>query len=306
MTGSLGAAAVARFGEDGFLFPHRVVASEEAARVASQVLAFAHSDIPRHYPDPQNQLYLLKAHLLFDWADRLSRDARLLDAVESLIGPDILLWSSGVFWKSPRSGSFVSWHQDATNYALDRTEGVVRAWLSLTPATLANGTMRFMRGGHRLGQVTHVDRMRDGELLSRGETMQADIDEATTVPVIVDAGEVSFHHLHAPHASGANASDLPRVNYVMTFLAPEVRPLRGPDSAMRVRGEDVYRHFIDEPRPQQFLGEAALQGHQRFIGMRYPILFRGTQPPPVPVHDPRVWSAARAAASAPTVRISRS
>ena len=184
LSGALGAAAVARFRDDGFFFPRRVLAPWDAARVVDEVLGFEAGDIPRAYPDPQNQLYLLKAHLLFDWADRISHESALLDAVESLIGPDILLWSSGVFWKAPRSGSFVSWHQDSTHYELDRTDEVVRAWLSLTPATRANGTMRFLRGGHRQGQFAHTDRMTEGELLSRGETMDRPIDEAQTVPIL--------------------------------------------------------------------------------------------------------------------------
>ncbi|MFN0164604.1 MAG: phytanoyl-CoA dioxygenase family protein [Burkholderiales bacterium] len=292
MPATLARPAVEAFRRDGYLFPHRVVAPEVAAQVARAVLAFAAGGVPKHYPDPQNQLYLLKAHLLFDWADRLSHEAALLDAIESLIGPDILLWSSGVFWKSPHSGSYVSWHQDATNYELDDADHVVRAWLSLTPSSEANGTMKFLPGGHRLGAIAHVDRMAEGELLSRGETIDLAIDESRAVPVVVDAGEVSFHHLHTPHASGPNGSEHPRVNYVMTFIAPRVKPRVGPDSAQLVRGSDKFGHFEHEPRPTRFYGDEALQVHQRYMAMRYPILFRGARPPPLPQHAAVDWSGA--------------
>lgn len=280
----LGRQAVASYRRDGFYFPHPVLHADDAARIARQIMAFAAGDTPRHYPDPQNQLYLLKAHLLFDWADRLSREEALLDAVQCLIGPDILLWSSGVFWKAPYSGAFVSWHQDATNYELEGADEVVRAWLSLTPATEANGTMRYLPGGHRLGPVRHVDRKADGELLSRGETMDMIVDADKSVPVLIGAGEASFHHLHTPHASGPNASDTPRVNYVMTFVSPRVKPRIGPDSALLVRGSDPFGHFEHEPRPTEFFGAEALRAHQRYMAIRFPILFRGTRPPPVPDH----------------------
>lgn len=291
MAGVLPEDAVRRFREQGFVFPYRLMPREQALGVAERVMAFAGSDVPARYPDPQNQLYLLKAHLLFAWADEICHDARLLDAVESLIGPDLMVWSSGVFWKGPRSGSYVSWHQDSTNFELDDAEGVVRAWVALTPATLANGTMHFLPGAHGLGQVRHVDRKAPGELLSRGETIDLEIDEGRTVPVIIDAGEVSFHHLHTPHRSGPNGSDGPRVNYVITYLSPRVAPRVGPDSAMLVRGQDRFGHFQPEPRPRTELDPEAMRAHRHFMTMRYAILFRGTTAPPPPPHpiDPGSW-----------------
>lgn len=291
MSQALGPPAIESFRRNGFHFPHTVLSPEEAEGVARRLMAFAAGPIPKHYPDPQNQIYLLKAYLLFEWADRLSHEPALLDAVECLIGPDILLWSSGVFWKLPRSGSFVSWHQDATNYELDGADGAVRAWLALTPATLANGTMKFLPGGHRLGPVAHVDRKAEGELLSRGETMDLAVDDSLSAPVVIGPGEVSFHHLHTPHSSGPNASGSPRVNYVMTFVAPQVRPRVGPDSAMLVRGSDRFGHFVPEPRIRDFYSAEALRLHQRFMAMRYQILFRGARsPPPVPDHPAAAWA----------------
>jgi len=284
MTASLSDEAVRSYRENGFWFPYRLMARERALAIAERFIAFTQSEQARRYSDPQNQLYLLKAHLLFKWADENCHDPGLLDAVESLIGPDIMVWSSGLFWKGPRSGSYVSWHQDSTNFELDDPEGVVRAWISLTPATLENGTMHFLPGEHRRGQIPHKDMKAEGELLSRGETIDLEIDDSKTVPVIVDAGEVSFHHLHAPHGSGPNNSDSPRVNHVVTFISPKVRPLRGPDSALLVRGHDPYGHFEHEPRPAADFDPDAMRAHRRAMVMRNAILYRGTTPPEPPNH----------------------
>lgn len=285
MTGSLSADAVAAYQRDGFFFPHRIMPPEEALRIGRDFLAFTQSDTPKRYARPQDQLYLLKAHLLFTWADRITQSPALLDAVESLIGPDIMVWSSGVFWKAPHSGAYVSWHQDSTNFELDDASRVVRAWVALTPATLANGTMRFAPGQHRLGQIPHKDRKAEGELLSRGETIDLAIDEAQTVPALIDAGEVSFHHLHTPHGSGPNASDHPRVNHVITYVAPSVRPLRGEDSAVLARGRDRFGHFAHEPRPQADMDEAALAAHEKAMALRNAIIYRGSPLPPAPDHE---------------------
>jgi non-haem Fe2+, alpha-ketoglutarate-dependent halogenase len=110
MSGGLSPDAVAAFRDRGFYFPWRIMPRERALATAERIMAFAQSDVPKRYQDPQNQLYLLKAHLLFKWADDIAHDEGLLDAVESLIGPDIMIWSSGVFWKGARSGNYVSWH----------------------------------------------------------------------------------------------------------------------------------------------------------------------------------------------------
>lgn len=282
--GTLGADAIAAYHRDGFSFPHRVLPRERALATAERFMAFTASDVPRRYQDPMNQLYLLKAHLLFDWADAICHDPGLLDAVAGLIGPDVMVWSSGVFWKAARSGAHVSWHQDSTNFELDDPSGVVRAWVALTPATLASGTMHFLPGAHRQGQIRHVDRKSGGELLSRGETIELEIDARATVPVLIDAGEVSFHHLHTPHGSGPNASDAPRVNYVITYIAPHVRPRVGPDSAVLARGVDRFGHFEHEPRPKADMDPDAMRAHRRFMSMRHAILFRGATPPPPPPH----------------------
>jgi hypothetical protein len=284
MAGSLSADAVAAYRRDGFFFPHRIMPAAEALGIGEAFMAFAQGPVPRRYGDPQHQLFLLKAHLLFTWADRIVHDAGLLDAVESLIGPDIMVWSSGVFWKAPHSGAYVSWHQDSTNFELDDAEKVVRAWVALTPATLANGTMRFLPGRHHGGQIQHHDLKAEGELLSRGETIDLAIDEAATVAVEIDAGEVSFHHLHTPHGSGPNASDMPRCNHVITFVAPSVRPTGGRDSAQLARGRDRFGHFAHEPRPKADMDAEACAAHEAAMAMRNAIIYRGAALPPAPNH----------------------
>jgi non-haem Fe2+, alpha-ketoglutarate-dependent halogenase len=284
MSGVLPDTAVSSFRENGFFFPHRLMPREEALAIADRFLAFTQGEVARRYADPQNQLYLLKAHLLFKWADEICCHPALLDAVESFLGPDVMVWSSGVFWKGPRSGAYVSWHQDSTNFELDDPEGAVRAWVALTPATLENGTMHFLPGGHKLGQVPHRDLKREGELLSRGETIDVAIDQSSTVPVLIDAGEVSFHHLHAPHGSGPNASDRARVNYVVTYISPRVAPRVGPDSALLARGEDRYGHFELEPRPRTDFDAGAMRAHEKYLVMRNAILYRGAALPPPPAH----------------------
>jgi Phytanoyl-CoA dioxygenase (PhyH) len=283
MTGALPAETLERYRRDGFYFPYRVMSGAKAAELAGRFVAFERSPRARQYDDLVNQVYLLKPYLLFTWVDEITHMPAILDAVEGFVGPDLLLWSAGLFTKPPQSPAFVSWHQDATNYELDRVERVVRVWVALTPTTLENGTMRYAPGVHRRGQLEHLDTVQADGLLSRGETIAAAIDEATAVPVLLQAGEAAFHHLHTPHASGPNRTERPRINLVITYLAPEVRPNGGRDSAMLVRGQDRFGHFEPEPRPEADFAPAALAAHARAMALRNAIIFRNAEKVPAAV-----------------------
>jgi len=120
-------------------------------------------------------------------------------------------------------------------------------------------------------------------LLSRGETIARAIDETSSIPVLLEAGEAAFHHLHTPHASGPNRTDRPRINLVITYLAPEVRPKGGRDSAMLVRGRDRFGHFEPETRPEADFAPAACAAHARAMAMRNAIIFRNAAKVPAAV-----------------------
>src|SRR4051794_7338454 len=106
--GRLSGAAIEHYREHGYYAPIRVMPADEAARVRAHLEAHeaTHGVLKgsmRH-----------KSHLLFTWLDKLIRHHAILDAVEDVIGPDILCWSSSFFIKEAHDPGFVSWHQDLT------------------------------------------------------------------------------------------------------------------------------------------------------------------------------------------------
>ena len=64
-----------------------------------------------------------------EWAADLVRIPRVLDAVEDLIGPDILIFNATFFIKNPGTDQITAWHQDATYFGMQPYEhdGVDRA-----------------------------------------------------------------------------------------------------------------------------------------------------------------------------------
>ena len=182
---------------DGYYFPIPVLSADEARACRRRLEAFEseHQGLPDRYR--------FKTYLVWTWLDRLIRHPRILDAVEAVIGPNILCWSTD-FIKEPPDPGFVSWHQDSTYWGLQPPE-VVTAWLGLTGSTDENGCVRVVPGSHLHGQVTHHDTFGEDNLLSRGQEVMVEVDESGGVDLRLSAGEISLHHILVVHGSRPNA-----------------------------------------------------------------------------------------------------
>ncbi len=198
------------------------------------------------------------AHVLFRFAYEIVTSAAVLDPVEAVLGPDILLWGSTFFIKEPQTPSYVSWHQDLRYWGLEDS-AEVSAWLAISPVTEANGCMRFVPGSHKLDILPHNDSFDDANFLTRGQ--EAQFDEAAAEKVLVELapGQMSLHHGKLLHASGPNVSDDRRIGFTMNFIRPSARQVvASKDFAMLVRGEDRYGNFELIPAPDADLSETAL------------------------------------------------
>lgn len=262
--------AIAQYERDGYYFPVRVLSHEEAREQRERL-----ERVERDLGGPLRGVYRVKPHLLFTWLADLVRHPALLDAVEDVLGPDILCWNSSFFTKEARSPGFVSWHQDATYWGLSEPD-VVTAWVAFTESSFANGNMRVVPGSHRR-LVPHVDTFHPDNLLSRGQEITVEVDERTAADIVLAPGEMSLHHVLIVHGSGANPSADRRIGYAIRYVPTRVRQTAGPrDSATLVRGTDVFGHFEPEPRPDRDLDPAMLDLHARISQQQAQILYRGT------------------------------
>jgi len=255
----LGVEQAKLYERDGYLFPISVFTSGEATAVGEEVLGVAAAGLSAH-PAPWTQ----KAYLLMPSLDALIRDSRLTDAVAGIVGDDILALSADLFIKPAGSKGHITWHQDVNYWQLEPLD-VLTAWIALTPATVANGCMRYFAGGHR-NRLHHVERPNTDNMLTRGQEIAVAIDENAATPVELEPGQVSFHHALAPHASGPNTTDAPRIGFAVRFAPTSVKQLAGPPiSARLVRGSDRYGHFALENGPDAALSPLALAEHRRAL-----------------------------------------
>lgn len=178
-------------------------------------------------------------HLFFRWVWDLSTHQRLLDCLEQLLGPDILLKSTRVFYKHAKSASYVGWHQDGITERLE--DGRAPAvWLGLTAATVENGCLRVVPRSHRLGLLRHesspdLPPLPDaapaaqvpswsgayGDELS-GRITRVPTDVNSRFDLVMRPGEMSIHHPVILHGSNANVSTAPRIGLSASYSAPEL------------------------------------------------------------------------------------
>lgn len=273
MTGSaLGVNEIADFERTGIRFPVRVMSEAEALGLRRELEA-----LERREGGELSKRTNRKPHLLLTSLAALVRDARILDVVESLIGPNILCWGSDFFIKNPGDGKIVSWHQDSTYWGLSPPQ-IVTAWIALAPSTAESGCLRVIPGSHTRDQLPHRDSYAANNLLSRGQEVAVDVGEQDAVDVVLRPGEASIHHVRLVHGSGPNVSSDRRIGFVIRYLPTHVRQMQeGRDSATLVRGEDRYGHFAPESAPLADFHPEAVAAHARLIDAQAAILFRGAK-----------------------------
>ncbi len=266
----LTAEQVARYRHDGFHFPVPVLSADEARSYRDRL-----EENERALGGPLSGNLRQKPHLLFTWANELARHPTILDAVEDVIGPDILCWSTTFFTKEARSPAFVSWHQDATYWGLS-TDDVITAWVAFAEAPVESGAMKFWPGSHLRNQLEHRDTFASDNLLSRGQEIAVEVPAGEGVDVALKAGEMSLHHVLLVHGSGPNTTDDRRIGFAIRYIPPHVRQLKVRDSATLVRGRDTHGNFDLEPAPRRDLDKAALAAHRDAVERSVKALYAGT------------------------------
>lgn len=252
MAGSLTQAQVEHFRREGYAFPFDAIPAAEAASYVAKLDSYD----AILGEEAQKQLKI-KAHVAAPWIVALARNKNILDAVESLIGPDVMLFGTSMFSKKARDARFVSWHQDAAYYGLDPQEEVT-CWVGLTDADIENGCMRVIPGSHLGADAVHEETYDPQNMLGRGQTVRG-LDDSKAVYMPVKAGQFSMHHERTIHGSMPNPSDRRRVGISFFYMPTHVRSTIGRRTATLVRGTDKYGHWDPEPMPRTDLDPVCME-----------------------------------------------
>lgn len=254
-------AEVGRYAATGFLHPIDALSADEADRfrLSYERVAALLGGSPR-------AVQLIQIQRYYDWAWELGHHPAVLDAVECVLGPDIILWSASVFPKRAHDPSFVTMHQDGTYWGLEGG-AVTTAWVALTDSKRENGCMRIVPGSQKSEILPHKDTYGPDNLLTRGQVVEAECAEADIVDIELDQGQMSLHHVRAIHGSRSNSSAMPRIGFAARYVTPDVKPLDSGQSAVLVRGRDRFGHWELQEDPPAFGSlESAVRAHQEEAG----------------------------------------
>jgi len=211
-----------RYRDEGIVFPFRVLDEGEACRFRTQC-----DDLEQQLGGKPRTIAVRQMHLHFPWAWELATHPCVLDAVEDLLGPDLLVWATELFSKHPHDSVIsIGWHRDRPYMGFSSQE-TATAWIALSDCTPENGCLRAQPG------VDHV---------------AAVLDERRVIDVELRAGEMSLHDADILHGSGSNCSDHKRVGFAIRFVTPAARALHGRPQVALARGNPPADGFqIVEP-----------------------------------------------------------
>ena len=262
--------AIDQFHREGYYLPVQAISKEEADEMRQKLEAYE-----ARIGGPLHGAPRYKSHLLFKWLSDLVRAPHILDAVEDLIGPNILAWSTDWWIKEAHSPKFVSWHQDSQYWGLDTTK-LVTVWIALSPSTIDSGCMRVLPGSHRGPDLEHVETYHDDNMLTRGQEIRG-LDEDRAVNLEVDTGRAAIFAFRIAHASHPNTSNDRRIAVAIRYIPPDARQVHSDyDSAALVRGEDPHGFFTLEPQPRYDFDPVTVAFHEIDAEERRKIIYHGT------------------------------
>jgi non-heme Fe2+,alpha-ketoglutarate-dependent halogenase len=239
---------IAEYGKNGFLVGVDIMNESEATDIQGQF-----DELEAREGRKKCVVGLLDPHLRECFAWKLSTNEKILDCVEQVIGPDILLLSSRFFCKYGPSEKFVAWHQDVAYWGLDSNIAVL-VWYAVDDSDAANGCMRVIPKTHDRVRG-HGTSQQDGNMLSINQEISVtEAEENSAVNVELKAGSISLHHGCSIHGSLPNRSSRRRCGITSVFLPANVCQLEKDSMgeywpAIQVRGENRGSNLDLNPHP---------------------------------------------------------
>ncbi|HEV2186698.1 MAG TPA: phytanoyl-CoA dioxygenase family protein [Stellaceae bacterium] len=251
---------MASFYYNGFLYP---IPALNEAEIATCVAGVERLEAELGSPIADADVkWRSHAYAHSPWFNDLIRHPRILDAVEDVIGPDILVWTSTFFIKEPGSKTFAAWHQDGAFFGLEPNEQVC-AWVALTDASKEAGCMEMLSSKGEPRMYHHAAMGLKHSINRAGQTIVEPFDKSDPTAMALKAGEFSLHHEFAIHRSAPNHAAHRRIGLGLNYVPAQIRvnsPVRL--KAMLVRGENKHGNFdlIDPPKAER--DATALATHQ--------------------------------------------
>jgi len=257
-----------QYNEKGYLAPIDILSKSEALAARAEIEL-----IEREMPNEIDKSGRYNVHLISPKLDSIVHNSKILDAVESIIGRNILVCSSTLFIKNPNEQGFVSYHQDAKYIGLE-PHNWVTVWVALTNSFKENGCMKMWPKSH-LEIKDHNEKFDKGNLLTRGQTVE-NVPENEIELVELKAGQISLHHPKIVHGSGINKSNDRRIGFVIqSYIGTNVKQILGKNSVQIARGVDEYNYHEKIKRADHLMSNENISLRNRENEFLQEIFYKG-------------------------------
>ncbi len=251
-------AQLADYENDGCICPISVLSAEEARRFRASL-----GELETAMGGKLKRID--NTHLFFRWAFDLATHPAVLDVMEALLGQDLFVHSTRVFYKHPHDPAYVSWHQDGT-YSNLNSKPAPSAWIALSQSTPENGCLRVVRGSHKNGKLPHVETFAEDNLLNHGEEVTAHIDKSMVRDFVLEPGQMSIHHVNLIHGSNPNRSATSRIGFAISYIPAGVGRSNLP--VIRARGNSDVPGFDLVDGPPELSMNDAIRAHEEYTARR--------------------------------------
>ena len=262
---------VKQYDEEGYVAPIDALSKKESKEIRNEIEL-----IEKKWPNELEGLGRNYVHLISPVFDKVCNNKKILDAVESLIGKNILICGTTLFIKNPNEKGFVSFHQDAKYIGLEPYNWVT-AWVAITDANEENGCMRMWSGSHKNDLQYHNQKFDENNLLTRGQTVE-NVPINETKPVILKAGQISLHHPKIVHGSGLNKSNDRRIGFVIqSYIGTNVKQVLGKMYVQQARGNDTFNYHEHVAKADQLMNQKGIKIRKKANHELSKIFYGGSQ-----------------------------
>lgn len=148
---------------------------------------------------------------------RYSDDPGVLDMMEQLLGPNLILWGTNLFHKPAGIGRRIPFHRDGRYWPIEPLR-TITAWVAIEDSTRDNGCLEIIPGSH-LGKQVGAHFSSEDPADAIPETLApAEFDESEAVPVEMEAGQIVLFDVFTIHGSRANSGNRRRIGYAMRYM----------------------------------------------------------------------------------------
>jgi hypothetical protein len=141
----------------------------------------------------------------------------ILDAVEKIIGEDIIIWGSALFCKAGKGGRATPWHQDGHYWPIRPLE-TVTAWIAIDDVNSENSCLRVIPGSHR-DRVSYSHDVDNSDQIILNQVLKSEhLQSAPPRDIELAPGKFSIHDVYLIHGANPNNSGKRRAGLVFRYM----------------------------------------------------------------------------------------